>query len=110
MTDYTHGEYEISDSQKKYYTPTTEEVRDRSIWLSEKAFDRWLAEVKAQAVHDFVESAIKPEKIMEVAAAGYNESVREVMAQAWQEGCLWASDDYSDGFEMYNPYRRGETE
>lgn len=36
--------------------------------------------------------------------------VRKAKAEAWQEGCLWASDDYSDEFKMYNPYRQGETE
>ena len=30
------------------YTPTTEEVRDHNNWLGEE-FDRWLAEVKAEA-------------------------------------------------------------
>lgn len=71
-----------------------------------------LAEVKAQAVHDFVESAIKPEKIMESVAAGFNESVRELMAQVWEEGhstgigdALFDPEDYTK-----NPYRQGETE
>ena len=56
MSNYTHGEYEISDSQKKYYTPTTEEVRNLFSWdnaegeiVAKGGFDRWLAEVKAQA-------------------------------------------------------------
>ena len=26
MSDHTHGEYEISENQKRYYTPTTEEM------------------------------------------------------------------------------------
>lgn len=63
------------------YTPTTEEVRHGWKWRDDDEFDRWLAE-----------------------------ELRKVMVQAWQEGCRWASDDYSDEFETYNPYRQGETE
>jgi hypothetical protein len=61
MSDYTHGEYEISDSQKKYYTPTTEEVRDvyggvrdgELDWMLQRQFDRWLAKVKREAVAEW---------------------------------------------------------
>ena len=31
------------------YIPTTELVRNKSIWLSEKQFDSWLAEVIREA-------------------------------------------------------------
>ena len=109
------------DNQMSDYTPTTEEVRNgysiadgglNDTWLREDAenrFDLWFAEVKAQAVHDFVDSAIKPEKIMEVAAAGYNESVREVMAQAWDRGYEAGLTDFASSMTT-NPYRQGETE
>lgn len=68
MSDHTHGEYEISETQKRYFTPTTEEVRADYITLYNSGaccdehaaevydaaydFDRWLAEVKADAWQD----------------------------------------------------------
>ena len=55
MSDHTHGEYEISENQKRYFTPTTGHVRARYVrddanFLTDWAeFDRWLAEVRADA-------------------------------------------------------------
>lgn len=40
MSEYTHGEYEVSDGQKRYYTPTTEEVRNGYLEGTAE-FDRW---------------------------------------------------------------------
>ena len=86
MSDYTHGEYEISDSQKKYYTPTTEEVRESYVLMQrcisypnpDAEFDRWLAEVKAQV---------------------------------WEEAYMTGvSDVIADKGATMNPYRQGETE
>ena len=46
MSEHTHGEYEISENQKRYYTPTTEEVRNSYASWSDTypEFDRWLAD------------------------------------------------------------------
>ena len=60
MSDYTHGSYEMSDKYgnlqktQNAYTPTTEEVRwqfstDSPSEFMPEQFDRWLAEVKAEA-------------------------------------------------------------
>ena len=87
MSDHTHGEYEISENQKRYYTPTTEEVRrvyaidsysDARNAMRGERFDRWLAEVKADA---------------------------------WEEGYAAGDADAhtKDRLDRYNPYINGET-
>ena len=64
MSDYTHGEYVVSAGQGRYYIPTTEEIRlrysDSRHWGEEldAQFDRWLAEVKAEAWNEGVAACI----------------------------------------------------
>jgi hypothetical protein len=69
-------------------------------------FERWLAQVKAEAVREFVESAIKPEKIKELSDMLLAESVRELQAQAWDEGHQqpWKIDVDGHTFTAVNPY------
>ena len=86
ISDHTHGEYEISENQKRYFTPTTEEVYRRH-WrgtplrsvdgLREHvALDRWLAKVRAEA---------------------------------WEEGyAAGSADSYDNRLDADNPYLDGE--
>ena len=74
----------LSGENSTVYTPTTEEVRNLFSW-------------------DNDEGEI-------VAKAGFDRWLTEVKADAWQEGSVWASDDYSDVFEEYNPYREADCE
>lgn len=70
------------------------------------ALDRWLAGVKADAVRQFVESAIKPEKIKELSDMHLAESVRELQAQAWEEGYAAGDADAhtENRLDSSNPY------
>ena len=52
MTDIS-GSNTVSDGSISLYTPTTEEVRQLAP-LTDEEFDRWLAEVKAEAVIELV--------------------------------------------------------
>ena len=84
------------------YTPITEEVldayalfKDEDFEDSSEEFDRWLAEVKADAYDKAIKALfIGPAELL------------EVKAQAWAEGV--AERDRYDYPE--NPYRQGETE
>lgn len=62
MSEHTHGEYEVSENQKRYFTPTTEEVRDRYNTFDDSKtgaeFDRWLLQER----HRVAEMATKKER------------------------------------------------
>ena len=51
MSKYEHGSEELTEGQARYYTPTTEQIRKGLLtgYVSDSEFDRWFAEVKAQA-------------------------------------------------------------
>ncbi len=72
MSEHTHGEYEISENQKRYFTPTTEEIRTAYARYTQPSlsdngelfygtpaeFDRWLLQER----HRVAEMAIKKER------------------------------------------------
>lgn len=63
MTDIS-GSNTVSDGSNGLYTPTTEEVRESYVLMQkcsaypnpDAEFDRWFAEVKAQAWQDGIEA------------------------------------------------------
>lgn len=115
MSGYEHGSEELTEGQARYYIPTTEQIRKGLLtgYVSDSEFDRWLAGVKADAVRQFVESAIKPEKIKELSDMHLADSVRELQAQAWDEGFDAGEQDvhehelthWDDSDCIQNPYR-----
>ncbi|MDH6277511.1 putative amidophosphoribosyltransferase [Aurantimicrobium minutum] len=75
------------------YTPTTEEIRHGWKWRDDDEFDRWLAEVKAEAVAQFID------------ATGISlDAAKSLMAKAWEEGynAKWVETYFED-----NPYKQG---
>lgn len=66
------------------YTPTTEEVRHGWKWRDDDEFDRWLAEVKAQAIGDAI-AYLKTTPAVTLTGKG-------------------------GGYELLEAYRQGETE
>lgn len=63
MSEHTHGEYEVSDGQKRYYTPTTEDIQRAYTSYTQPSmsdsgelfygtaveFDRWLFHLQEDA-------------------------------------------------------------
>jgi hypothetical protein len=80
----------VNDDSIRHYTPTTEEVRDKFSFLYpafEGQFDRWLAEVKAEAWEE-----------------GFDAGERDVFEH--DERDEWGKEHTC----IQNPYRQGETE
>lgn len=103
MTDIS-GSNTVSDGSNGLYTPTTEEVRESYVLMQkcsaypnpDAEFDRWFAEVKAEAVAQFID-----------ATGVALDAAKSLMAKAWEEGynAKWVETYFED-----NPYRQGETE
>ena len=107
-SDHTHGEYEIPENQKRYYPLTTDQVRagfleEPEYWFEDagdewapgptkKDFDRWLAEVKAQAKAQALEKVADDLASM----AGWNAQEAETILLA-QKRIRALSQTFLDG-------------
>ena len=124
MSDHTHGEYEISENQKRYYTPTTGEV----LYCAQCGADLELYPPITEPVifeRDFTvntETVRKVYRYVRTDATEFDswlaEVIREAKNDAWHEGFSagWDECDDPSGFvndkwdaKTPSPYRKGES-